>query len=133
MDDHPPDSSVHRIPQAKNTDGCGGLDAKLCPTLATLWTVACQAPLSMGFSRQEYWVGCHSLPQGIFLTQGSNPGLLHCRQTLSSESHQGSPYIKYKHMSFFKWALFTYSSKGIYLQKSAHIKGNPSAVVWGWG
>ena len=27
--------------------------AKLCPTLATPWTVACQAPLSMGFSRQE--------------------------------------------------------------------------------
>ena len=28
--------------------------AKLFPTLATPWTVACQAPLSMGFSRQEY-------------------------------------------------------------------------------
>ena len=33
----------------------GGLVAKLCPTLATPWTVACQAPLSMGLSRQEYW------------------------------------------------------------------------------
>ena len=32
----------------------GGLVAKSCPTLATPWTVACQAPLSMGFSRQEY-------------------------------------------------------------------------------
>ena len=29
----------------------------LCPTLATLWTVACQAPLSMGFPRQDYWSG----------------------------------------------------------------------------
>ena len=27
------------------------------PLFATLWTVACQAPLSMGFSRQEYWGG----------------------------------------------------------------------------
>ena len=27
----------------------------LCPTLATPWTVAPQAPLSMGFARQEYW------------------------------------------------------------------------------
>ena len=27
----------------------------LCPTLAIPWTVACQAPLPMGFSRQEYW------------------------------------------------------------------------------
>ena len=34
-----------------------GLDTKLCPTLATPWTIACQAPLSMGFSRQEYWSG----------------------------------------------------------------------------
>ena len=33
------------------------LVAKLCPTLATPWTVAHQAPLSMGFSRQEYWNG----------------------------------------------------------------------------
>ena len=30
---------------------------KSCPTLATPWTGACQAPLSMGFSRQEYWSG----------------------------------------------------------------------------
>ena len=33
----------------------------------TLWTVARQAPLSMGFSRQEYWSGLHALLQGIFL------------------------------------------------------------------
>ena len=30
-------------------------------------------------------VGCHALLQGIFLTQGSNPGFLHCRQILYSE------------------------------------------------
>ena len=30
-------------------------NAKSCPTFATLWTVAFQVPLSMGFSRQEYW------------------------------------------------------------------------------
>ena len=35
----------------------GGLVTKLCPTLAILWTIACQAPLSMGFLRQEYWNG----------------------------------------------------------------------------
>ena len=35
----------------------GGLVAKSCLTLATPWTVACQAPLSKGFSRQEYWSG----------------------------------------------------------------------------
>ena len=31
--------------------------AKSCSTLATPWTVACQAPLSTGFSRQEWWSG----------------------------------------------------------------------------
>ena len=46
---------------------------------STLSTVACQASLSMGFSRQEY---SHSLLQGVFPTQGSNPGLLHYRQIL---------------------------------------------------
>ena len=35
----------------------GGLVTKLCPTLVTPWTVACQAPLSMVFSRQDYWSG----------------------------------------------------------------------------
>ena len=41
------------------------------------WTVARQAPLSIEFSRQEYWrVGCHFLLQGIFPTQESNPGIL---------------------------------------------------------
>ena len=52
------------------TDG-GGLVAKLCPTLATPWTGACQAPLSMGLYRQEYWIG---LP---FPTPGGlpNPGI----------------------------------------------------------
>ena len=37
--------------------GGGGLVAKSCLTLATQWTVTRQAPLSMGFSRQEYWSG----------------------------------------------------------------------------
>ena len=33
----------------------GGLVTKLCPTLATPWMVAFQAPLFIGVSRQEYW------------------------------------------------------------------------------
>ena len=37
-------------------------------------------------------VGCHALLQGIFPTQGSNPGLLHCRRILYCLSHQGSPW-----------------------------------------
>ena len=39
-------------------------------------------------------MGSHSLPQGIFQTQGLNPGLLNCRQILYHLSHQGSPMMK---------------------------------------
>ena len=41
-------------------------------SFATPWTVALQAPLSMGFSRQESWGGLPFLSPKDFLTQGSN-------------------------------------------------------------
>ena len=46
-----------------------------------------------GFSRQEYGVGCHALLQGIFPTQGSNPGLPHCLRIVYHLNHQWSPRI----------------------------------------
>ena len=46
-----------------------------CLTLCDPMTVARQAPLSLGFSRQGCWSGCHALLQGIFPTQGWNPSL----------------------------------------------------------
>ena len=46
---------------------------RLC---AALWTIAHQAPLSMGFSRQEYWGGLPCPPTGNLSTQGSDPCLL---------------------------------------------------------
>ena len=56
------------------------LDNDMCVQLlghallfATPWTTACQAPLSMGFPRQEYRSGFCFLLQGIFPAQGSNP------------------------------------------------------------
>ena len=45
-------------------------------TLPTPWTGACQAPLSMGFPRQEYWNGLPFPTKGIFPTQGSHLSLL---------------------------------------------------------
>src|SRR5574341_360011 len=44
------------------------------------------------FPGKSTGVGCHFLLQGIFPTQGSNPGLLHCRQMLYHLSHQGSTH-----------------------------------------
>ena len=57
---------------------------------ATPWNVAYQTPLSMDFPGKSTEVGCQFLLQGIFLTQGSNPGLPHCRQMLYLLSHQGT-------------------------------------------
>ena len=42
----------------------------------TLWTVTCQAPLSMRFSRQEYWSGLPCLPLGHLLNPGTEPTTL---------------------------------------------------------
>ena len=44
-------------------------------SFVTPWTIAPQAPLSMGFSRQEYLSGLPFLSPGIFSTQGLNPCL----------------------------------------------------------
>ena len=58
---------------------------------ATPWTVACTKLLHpWDFQGKSTGVGCHFILQGIFPTQGSNPGLSHCRQTLYRPSHQGS-------------------------------------------
>ena len=65
--------------------------AQSCPAFCDPRTVACQAPPSMGFSRQEYWSGL-SFPSPEDLPDpGIEPSLPHCRQTLYSLSHQGSP------------------------------------------
>ena len=50
---------------------CGGLVTKSCLTLATPKTVACQAPLFMGFIRQEYWSALPFPSPGDLL----NPGI----------------------------------------------------------
>ena len=56
----------------------GGLIAKLCPTVVTLWTTALQAPLSKGVSRQEYRSG---LPGDL-----PNPGIKPSSPVLQADS-----------------------------------------------
>ena len=58
---------------------------------ATPWTIACQALLSKGFPREEYWNGLSFLLQGIFLTQGSNQHLPHWQANSLPWCHLGSP------------------------------------------
>ena len=46
-------------------------------SFATPWTVAHQAPLSMGFCRQEYWSGLPFPPPGTISDPGIKPGVSH--------------------------------------------------------
>ena len=62
-------------------------------SFATPWTVALQAPLSLGFSQQEYWSWLPFPSPGIFLTQETNLGLLHCRHILYWLHYEGKPNI----------------------------------------
>ena len=65
--------------------------AQSCPTLCdSMDSSLQQAPWD--FLGKSTGVGCHFLLQGIFPTEGLNPGLLHCRQTLYRLSHQGSQF-----------------------------------------
>ena len=62
----------------------------------TLWTVAHQAPLSMGFSRWQVrtleW-GCHALLHGTVPTQGLNPCLLHWQASSLALVPPGEPQL----------------------------------------
>ena len=53
------------------------------------------------FPGKDTEVGCHFLLQGIFPTQGPNPGLLHCRQILYQLSYKGSPINGLEFMNSF--------------------------------
>ena len=63
---------------------------------ATLWTIACQAPLSMGLSRKEYWNGLPCPPTGDLPDPGikPNPGLV-CLLSAGKESacNEGDPAL----------------------------------------
>ena len=62
--------------------------AQLCPPLCDHMDTKLLHPWN--FPGKSTGVSCHFLRHGIFPTQGSNPGLPHCRQTFYRQSHQGS-------------------------------------------
>ena len=53
-------------------------------SFVTSWTVSCQVPLSMGFSRQEHWSGLLSLPPGDLPNPGIKPSSFELDQSLRS-------------------------------------------------
>ena len=62
---------------------------------ATPWTIACQAPVSMELSRQEYWSGYPFATPGGLLTQALNPRFLHWQADSLPLSRQGSHMAAY--------------------------------------
>ena len=70
---------------------CCCLVAKACPTLYDTMDYSLPGPSVHGIIEASTQVGCHLLLQGIFLTQGSNPHLLHWQADSLLLSHQGSP------------------------------------------
>jgi len=89
---------------------------------ATPWTVVCQTPLSMGFSRQEYWsMGCHFLFRGLSDLANKNTGhrvKLKLRRTKNGLLHKDIPY---------KYLGFTYIKNPLLI---AHLKLKSSSVSY---
>ena len=82
---------------------------QLCPTLCDPMNCSLPGSSVHGFSKQEYWMGCHFPLQRIFLTQGLNPRLvylLHLQADSLPLSHLRSPNLTY----FRKKA---YTGKGV--------------------
>ena len=73
--------------------GGGGLVTKSCLTLATPWTAACQAPLSMGFSRQEYCSGLPFPSPGDLPDPGIEPGSPALQADSLLTELQGKPHV----------------------------------------
>ena len=75
----------------------GGLRARKVASVvfdfATLWTVAHQAPLSMGFSRQEYWHGLPFPSPGDLPDSGTKSASPALQVDSLPLSHQGSPLL----------------------------------------
>ena len=70
--------------------GGGGLVTKSCPTLATPWIIACQAPLSMGFS----WSGLPLPSPGDLPNPGIEPKSPELQADSLPTELQGKPHLK---------------------------------------
>ena len=94
------------------------LVTQLCLTLSN--PMDCSPPGSSVYGDspgKNAKVGCHALLQGIFPTQGLNPGILHCRWILYRLSHQGNPRI-------LEWVAYPFFRRGTF-KWMVHLKLSP--------
>ena len=99
------------------------LKSEICSVVSDFvipWTIQ-----SMEFSRPEYWSGSVSLLQGIFPTQGLNPGLPHCRQILYQLSHKGSPRI-------LDWVAYPFSRGSFWLRNQTGVSYIAGGFFTNW-
>ena len=89
-----PPYTIHKNPLKMGHSKCKSWNHKL----ATLWTIAHQAPQSMGFSRQEYWSGLPFPSPGDLPDPGIKPRSPALQADALTSSHQGSP-LRRKHRS----------------------------------
>ena len=75
--------------------------------------------------RKNTGVGCHALLQGIFPTQGLNPGLPHCWQLLYHLSRQGSPRI-------LEWVAYSFSRGSSWLRNRTKVSCIAGAFLTSW-
>ena len=101
--------------------GGGGLVVKSSPILVTPWTVALQTPLSMGFSRQEYWSG---LPFP-FLGYLPDPGVEPRSPALQGDSLPTEPSRQFKYT-------YTYLALSVSLVTLIHCTGVFIKIVCTW-
>ena len=93
----------------------------------TPWAVVGQAPLSMEFSRQEYWSGLPCPSPGDLPDPGIEPGFLYCRQIFYHLSHQGSPE---GYGGLFKGFDFILRRAGSHLKQEGDMIKLFSKLLW---
>ena len=99
------------------------LKSEICSVVSDFvipWTIQ-----SMEFSRPEYWSVSVSLLQGIFPTQGLNPGLPYCRQILYQLSHKGSPRI-------LDWVAYPFSRGSSWLRNQTGVSYIAGGFFTNW-
>ena len=98
------DTTEHLLDNAGKTNNVLALmfSHSVMSDSAIPWTAAHQAPLSMGFPRQDYWSGLPFLPPGDLSDQGIKQCLLLWQANSSLLSHLGSPVLALVEL-IFQW------------------------------
>ena len=99
---------------------------------ATSWTVACQAPLSMGFSKQEYWVDCHASSRGS--SQPKDRTWVFC-MPCGFFHHWATWEVQYNGLMLWVYSLksmYTNNSCYIYLWSSSFKRSIKTRETYAW-